>query len=409
MRDPGINVPHLAQHMLTSACFVLYHHEHCNLRPMLNTITHDSDYNLDLQCARETKHNNNLYRKNQPKWDEKTPKKSPTNIPKYFEIICGTSKAPFLYMLCQHIVPLKHNNLAQGYYNTDRTMIKRCPIIPIEQHGIYANGVDAELLKGLHDVRSPKYLLDSVMCYAELKIITQNTSAKTCINMFCRTHNFCAAYKKLRLTFFGLGFTQRCARQLEDELQSLRYKGEYKHSNFQMYIACHEQIFQQMQNLKTDGYDEINFGTCVRYFLSRIEEPSLKTAVQICESQDSYSVNFQACASYLATMVQWTPATKRVNVTANATNVDGVKLKNWDGTDRRIPPAKYSAGVYKKLSPKQKEWLWQNTKKAKANGEDIPAAKRRWGQPPLSRPSASSLLWRLRKVRSIVSLPRTRK
>ncbi len=33
------------------------------------------------------------------------------------------------------------------------------------------------------------------------------------------------------------------------------------------------------------------------------------------------------------------------------------------------------------LSPKQKEWLWQDHKKAKANGEDIPMAKKRHRQP----------------------------
>ncbi len=115
-----------------------------------------------------------------------------------------------------------------------------------------------------------------------------------------------------------------------------------------------------MQNLKTKGYAGIEFGTFVRYFLGGIEEPSLKTAVQICESQDHYSVDFQACTSYLTAMVQKSLATEQVNVAATATEVDGVKLKNRDGTDRHLPLAKYSSGVYKMLSPKQKEWLLQD-------------------------------------------------
>ncbi len=149
-----------------------------------------------------------------------------------------------------------------------------------------------------------------------------------------------------------------------------------------MYMAHHEKIYQQMQNLKTDCYAGIDFGTHVQYFLGGIEEPSLKTAVQICESKDFHRVDFQACASYLTTMVQWTPAAKQVNFTATANKVDGVKLKNWDNTDQCLPLAKYSACVYKMLSPKQKEWLWQACKKANANGEDILAAKKRWGQTP---------------------------
>ncbi len=119
--------------------------------------------------------------------------------------------------------------------------------------------------------------------------------------------------------------------------------------------------------MQNDGYAGIDPSTCVGYFLGGIDEPSLKTPVQICESQDHYSVDFQACTSYLATMVQQTPAAKQVNVEATATEVDGVKLKNRDCTDRCLPPAKYSAAVYKMLSARQKEWLWQDQKKAKAN------------------------------------------
>ncbi len=110
----------------------------------------------------------------------------------------------------------------------------------------------------------------------------------------------------------------------------------------------------------------------MRYFLGGIDEPSLRTAVQICESQDHYSIDFQACTSYLTTMVQWTLAAKRVIVAATATEVDGIKLKNQDSTDRCLPPTKYSSGVYKMKSSKKKEWLWQDRKKAKANGGDIP-------------------------------------
>ncbi len=68
-------------------------------------------------------------------------------------------------------------------------------------------------------------------------------------------------------------------------------------------------------------------------------------------------------------------------VAATVTKVDGVKLKNRDGTDRWLTPAKYLGSVYKILSPKQKEWLWQVCMNAKANGEDIPAAKKRHSQP----------------------------
>ncbi len=148
------------------------------------------------------------------------------------------------------------------------------------------------------------------MCYAKLKLIVDKTLAEICINEFCKTCNVCAVFKKLQTTFLGPGFTQRCAGQLEEDLRNLKYKGKYKQNHFQSYVARHEKIYQQMQNLKNNGYAGIDPGTCVHYFLGEIDEPSLKTAVQICESQDHYSTDFQACASYLVTMVQQTLAAK---------------------------------------------------------------------------------------------------
>ncbi len=52
-RDPGLNVPHLAQLVLMSVCFTLYHRERCDLRPKLNPITPDTVFDLDLQRAQE--------------------------------------------------------------------------------------------------------------------------------------------------------------------------------------------------------------------------------------------------------------------------------------------------------------------------------------------------------------------
>ncbi len=144
----------------------------------------------------------------------------------------------------------------------------------------------------------------------------------------------------------GPGFTQHQARQLEKELHSLGYKGKHKHKNFQMYVAHHEKIYWQMQNLKNDGYARIDPGTHVHYFLGEIDKPSLKTAVQICDSQDQYSISFQNCALYLTTMVQCAPDTKQINVEATANKVNCINCKNKDSADWCLPPAKYLGSVW---------------------------------------------------------------
>lgn len=161
------------------------------------------------------------------------------------------------------------------------------------------------------------------MCDVKLKVMIHHTPSETCINKFCKTFNFCADYKKLHIMYLGPGFTQRCAGPLKVKLQSIKNKGEFKNSNFQTYVVCHEEIFQQVQNLKPGGYTDIDISTCVCFFLLEIDNPSLKTVVQICESQASYSTVFHACASYLTLMVQKTPAAERVHITAAATEVGG--------------------------------------------------------------------------------------
>ncbi len=105
------------------------------------------------------------------------------------------------------------------------------------------------------------------------------------------------------------------------------------------------------------------------------------------------------------TTVQRTPAAKQVHITATAIKVNGIKLKNRDGTDRCLPQTKYSSEVYKLLSPKQNKWLWQDHKKAKSNGEDIPAAKKRCSKPL----NKLNQWWLPRNNRSAVSLLRTKR
>ncbi len=195
--------------------------------------------------------------------------------------------------------------------------------------------------------------------------------------MYFKTCDVHTTFKKFQYTYLGLCFTQCCTGQLEEELFSLKYKGGFKTNNFQMYVAHLKKIFQQMENLKTVGYAGIDAGTNICYFLRGIDKPFLKTPVQICKSQDFYSVDFHACTSYLTKMVQKSLAEKQVHIVVTESEIEGVKLKNRNVTDQCLPPAKYSRSVYKMLSPKQMEWLWQDLKKAKANGEDIPMAKKR--------------------------------
>ncbi len=140
-----------------------------------------------------------------------------------------------------------------------------------------------------------------------------------------------------------------------------------------------------------------------------IDKPSLETAVQICESQDSYSINFHACALYLTTMVHKSPAAKQVNVAATTTKVDGVKLENRDSADNASSQSSIQELSTRCSHPSKRIVSGKTTRKAKSNGEDIPAAKKNADSAVQSRPSAWSLLLQFRNVRSVVSLPRTRK
>ncbi len=145
-----------------------------------------------------------------------------------------------------------------------------------------------------------------------------------------------------------------CARQLDDEIRSLKYKEEYSTATSRPTLPdMRRSTIRYWPWRPTDMLVLTAGHVCVTSF-GGIKEPSLKTAVLICESLDCYSVDFQACTSYLTSMVQKALATKWVNVAATVTEDDGVKLKNQDGTDQCLPPSRYSAGVYNMLSPNRR-------------------------------------------------------
>ncbi len=91
-------------------------------------------------------------------------------------------------MFYPDIVPFENKNQAiELWSNPDKMMIMWCPIIPIKQNGIYFGGTDAKLVEKMYDLRSPKYVVDSAMCYVELKLTVENPPAETCINKFHKT------------------------------------------------------------------------------------------------------------------------------------------------------------------------------------------------------------------------------
>ncbi len=59
IRDPEINMLHLAQNAFISACFILFHQVSCDLNPMINGINDQNVFNMDLQpssfCRRPNK------------------------------------------------------------------------------------------------------------------------------------------------------------------------------------------------------------------------------------------------------------------------------------------------------------------------------------------------------------------
>lgn len=73
------------------------------------------------------------------------------------------------------------------------------------------------------------------------------------------------------------------------------------------------------------------------HLFASIDKPSLRTTVQICESQLSYSTDFEACSSHLASMVQKTPEVKGVDAPTTAADVDVVKLRTRTVLTKAIP------------------------------------------------------------------------
>ncbi len=120
----------------------------------------------------------------------------------------GSTLSPFVVqtrpLLQKDIVPFVQRNKVFGFWgNPDKRMIERCPIIPIKQHPVYFNGVNAGLLKDISDLCSANYALDSAMCCAELKIIVKKTLAKTCINVLQDPQCPCCVKRNFSISFLA--------------------------------------------------------------------------------------------------------------------------------------------------------------------------------------------------------------
>lgn len=100
-------------------------------------------------------------------------------------------------------------------------------------------------------------------------------------------------------------------REIEAELQSFKYRGEFNGNNFQAYVACHEKILQLMNYLKADCYNDIDKGTHVHRLLAGIDERSLKLAVQVCMVKLANGIYFNSCTSYCTSMLPKIPAARK--------------------------------------------------------------------------------------------------
>lgn len=114
-------------------------------------------------------------------------------------------------MIWKDIMPLEASDPLSQFSHAppDSLMINHCPIIPEEQHQTYYRGVDVKLLRELSDLNFPGYVLDLAMCYTKLKIIVANTPVATFIKEYCKTHDFCAAFRRLQTPFLGPSFSQQ--------------------------------------------------------------------------------------------------------------------------------------------------------------------------------------------------------
>ncbi len=151
---------------------------------MINTFNNKNIYDLDIQKEWGMKEGT----QQQPLWngcpmqDSADFEQSVLSIKGYFESLHGSSGAPCSYIICKDIITLTYINEINSFHQDPGTlMVAQCPIIPIEQHIWYYDGLDAEILEELDDSCSPKYHLDLDMSYAEFTVIIQHTPAELCI------------------------------------------------------------------------------------------------------------------------------------------------------------------------------------------------------------------------------------
>ncbi len=149
-----------------------------------------------------------------------------------------------------------------------------------------------------------------------------------------------------------------------------------------------------MQNLKTEGSADIDSGHPYATSLGELRSPHSRPLSRSVSSKIITALTFNLA---LHTSKLWCRRPQPLNkLTLLPLQPRSMASSSRTRTAQtRAYPQPTTLWNYKMLSPKLKEWLWQDHKKAKVNGEDIPAAKKRWGQTPPSRLNTLSLLWQL--------------
>ncbi len=150
----------MVQHVLTSECFTMYHCVQCNMHPMINLINNENVHDLSSRWTNRRNIVITTLKRIAPRGIWQTP----NNLSRSFKLLCRSNGAQCSYMIHKDIVSMWCINKVDACYGgPDAQMIKRCPIIPIDQHHQYYDDIDAEGLKDLDDLSSLKYVLDSVM------------------------------------------------------------------------------------------------------------------------------------------------------------------------------------------------------------------------------------------------------
>ena len=309
--------------------------------------------------------------------------------------IRGVTGVPLSYVVRHRLYPAHSaedppcGNADSAYTTHDEELEARAPILTtLDYYNVRTND-EYEKAGPFH----PAFQSDTKKAWSVLHSLWSTTGAWTHVKTMDKTQNGRQVYRTLHKHFFGGNKISTMSTGILSRLRNLTYTGDTKNFNFDKYVTNHVQQHNLAASLVEYGGQAIDERYKIEFFLTGIQCPDFDvTKANVAANTDRFS-DFDSVKDHFVEFRRMQHASKPPGTSRNVSSVagrggggrgrgTGRGRGDRDGRDRNkdgsaearraglpsqaevdkcthIKDKWYSKDEYKKLTPAEKQRLWQ--------------------------------------------------